>query len=439
MNNNIKTDGKSDGVFSIEKIIKRNGDEVDFDIKKIQNAIFKALKETEEGKEEDAKAVAQKVLEELDQKCKTQNECLPKVEEVQDIVEIKLMESKFLKTAKAYILYRNKRNESRKRDIFKKRTNLKPYEYPELAEYTDAIRNSYWIHTEFNYTSDIQDYKVTLSEVEKSAIKNSMMAISQLEIEVQTFWTKLYDKFPKPELGSVGVTFAESEVRHKDAYSHLLEILGLNEDFEKIEEIPVMKRRIDYLESIIDGVSFESNKEYVRSILLFSLFIENVSLFSQFFVIMSFNKHKNWLKGISNVVEATSKEETIHCAFGTEVINIVKNEEHPEWFDEEYEEKVYETFREAYKVEEDVIEWIYEKGDIDFVPKATTKEFIKNKVNVSLESIGLEPMFEIDQKLLEQTDWFDDEILATKHVDFFAKRSINYTKRSKSITEDDLF
>jgi ribonucleoside-diphosphate reductase beta chain len=48
------------------------------------------------------------------------------------------------------------------------------------------------------------------------------------------------------------------------------------------------------------------------SVLLFSLFIEHVSLFSQFLIMMSFNQYKNMLKGISNVVEATSKEEQIH-------------------------------------------------------------------------------------------------------------------------------
>lgn len=44
---------------------------------------------------------------------------------------------------------------------------------------------------------------------------------------------------------------------------------------------------------------------YTKSVLLFSLFIEHVSLFSQFLIMMSFNKEKNLFKGISNVVEAT--------------------------------------------------------------------------------------------------------------------------------------
>ena len=73
------------------------------------------------------------------------------------------------------------------------------------------------------------------------------------------------------------------------------------------------------------------------------------------------------------------------------------------------------------------------------MPKAVIKEFIKNRLNNSLKSIGIEPIFEIDESLLQQTDWFDDEVIATKHVDFFNKRSINYNKRSQSITSDDLF
>src|SRR5699024_7030324 len=81
----------------------------------------------------------------------------------------------------------------------------------------------------------------------------------------------------------------------------------------------------------------------------------------------------------------------------------------------------------------------YEAGDLDFLPKATVKEFVKNRLNNSLESIGYERLFDVDDQAVESTDWFDDEITATKHVDFFVKRSINYTKRSRSIGADDLF
>lgn len=141
---------------------------------------------------------------------------------------------------------------------------------------------------------------------------------------------------------------------------------------------------------------------------------------------------------MSNAIEATSKEEQIHGLFGIELINIIR-EEHPEWFDETMEREVIQSCRDAYESEKIVIDWIYEDGDLDFMPKETVKEFVKNRLNNSLDSIGYKPIFEIDEKAVESTDWFDDEVVATKHVDFFVKRSINYSKRTRSITGDDLF
>ncbi len=424
--------------MEITKIIKRDAEISNFELDKITKAIEKAMLSVDHGTKRDAIAITKIVNGTLLERKLNEPEYIPTVEQVQDIVEYKLMDSPFHDDAKAYILYRNEQTRNRKRNIFEKRLNLKPYDYPALTEYVDAIRHSYWIHTEFNYTSDIQDFKAYLTETEKSAIKNTMLAISQIEVAVKTFWGDIYKSMPKPEIGAVGSTFAESEVRHHDAYSHLLEILGLNNEFKDLKKNPVMMRRVNYLEGALKNVKSEDNKEFSESIILFSLFIEHVSLFSQFLIIMAFNKHKNVLKGISNVVEATSKEEQIHGDFGIDIIKIIK-EENPDWFDEDHSLMVQETCKEAFIAESKIIDWIFEKGELDFLPKNVIKEFIKNRFNNSLSSIGIPKIFDVDQKLLSETDWFDDEIIGTKHGDFFVKRSINYSKRTKSITSDDLF
>lgn len=423
---------------ALTEIIKRDGSRVPFDRKKIALAIEKAMRAAGEYTAPAPDLVTNAVVKALTAKKEADHSFIPTVEGVQDEVERELMSEEFLPTAKAYILYRQEHALMRKRDIFKKRINLKPYEYPELLEYVDAIRHSYWIHTEFNFTSDIQDFKVHVAPHERTAIKHAMLAIAQIEVSVKTFWGKIYDKLPKPEIGNVGFTFAESEVRHQDAYAHLLEILGLNHEFEHIKEIPPIIRRVNYLEKSIQHAKSDDNRDYAQSILLFSLFVEHVSLFSQFLIIMAFNKHKNIFKGVSNVIEATSKEEQIHGLFGIDIINIIK-QEHPEWFDDEYSETIIESCREAYEAESAIVDWIFEDGELDFMSADVVKEFIKNRFNNSLASIGLPRIFPISQPLLDKTEWFDDEVIATKHGDFFVKRSINYNKRSKSITEDDLF
>jgi len=421
----------------IKNVIKRDGAVQPFDIEKVEQAVYKAMLSVDKGTIDDARTVALGVVEYLKSNT-VSGDKHPSVEQIQNVVEQELMKKDFFDVAKAYILYRKERAELRKRDIFKKRTNLKPYEYPELYEYVSAIRHSYWIHTEFNYTSDIQDFKVNVNEKERNAIKNAMLAIAQIEVAVKTFWGNIYGKMPKPEIGAVGFTFAESEVRHMDAYAHLLEILGLNEEFKKIKEFPPLIDRVRYLEKAIKNARSDDNREYAQSILLCSLCIEHVALFAQCLIIMSFNKYRNIFKGISNAVEATSKEEQIHGLFGIDVINIIKSE-HPDWFDKEYEDVIIESCKEAFESEKKVVDWILEMGEIDFMPKNVVLEFIKNRFNNSLASIGIQRIFEVDKALLEKTDWFDDEVIATKHGDFFVKRSINYNKRNQSVTGDDLF
>ncbi len=422
----------------IEHIFKRDFTKKQFEFEKITDAILRAMISVKNGDVKDAEKISNDVYNALLIRKKELNNYVPNVEEVQDLVEQTLMKSEFLDVAKAYILYRNTQARKRQRDMFEKRINLKPYEYPELYEYVPAIRHSYWIHSEFNFTSDIQDFKTRLSDKECSAIKNTMLAISQIEVAVKSFWGDMYQKIPKPEVGSVGATFAESEVRHADAYSHLLEILGLNKEFENLKKKPVIMKRVKYLETALANSKSENTQEYAESVLLFSLFIEHVSLFSQFLIIMAFNKHKNMLKGISNVVEATSKEEQIHGDFGIDLIRILKSE-NPNWFNSDYEIRIQDMCKKAYEAESSIVDWIFEKGELDFLPKSHVNEFVKDRFNRSLESIGLNKVFTTNEELLNETEWFNDEIIGTKHGDFFVKRSINYSKRTQSITGDDLF
>lgn len=101
---------------SPKKIRKRDGRIVDFDTKKITNAIFKAAQAV--GGEDLARAeeLASKVVEELEKR--HNGEGIPTVEEVQDTVETVLIRSGHAQTAKAYILYRRKRAELREAKQF---------------------------------------------------------------------------------------------------------------------------------------------------------------------------------------------------------------------------------------------------------------------------------------------------------------------------------
>lgn len=93
-----------------KSIKKRDGRTAKFDRKKIEKAIEKAGLETSEFDAAQAVELTDKVLGVLE----TRNQKrLPSVEDIQDIVEDALIDSKFKKTAKAYIIYRDQHKKLR--------------------------------------------------------------------------------------------------------------------------------------------------------------------------------------------------------------------------------------------------------------------------------------------------------------------------------------
>ena len=103
-------------VSALVKIVKkRDGSVVPFDVERIVNAINKAMVQTGEGSLEEARLVANKVLADLVRIIKKHKNFVPTVEGIQDSVEKELILSEYVKTAKAYILYREKRAKLREK------------------------------------------------------------------------------------------------------------------------------------------------------------------------------------------------------------------------------------------------------------------------------------------------------------------------------------
>lgn len=321
--------------------------------------------------------------------------------------------------------------------LFKPRKQVLPYEYPNLIQYSDAIRHSYWLHTEFTYTSDIQNYYSDCTEHEKNVVTRAMLAISQIEVDVKRFWGDIYYLFPKPEMDLIGGVFFDSETRHFDAYRNLLELLGMNTLFTTVPSIEPLQARVNYIGKFMKGKK-KNQRGAILSTTLFSLFVEHISLFSQFLIMMSFNKERNLFKGLSNAIEATSKEEEIHGKFGIEIINILK-EENPELFTDELYQELSELAKEAFEAEMKIVDWIFDGQDLTFLSIETVKNYIRKRYNNSLAELGLPAEYVVVEDEYKKVEWFDVEVLASKENDFFNKRSTDYSKKGKAITADDLF
>lgn len=322
--------------------------------------------------------------------------------------------------------------------IFNEQVSRKPDNYPWTQDFIEAMHNGFWTHREFNFSSDVQDFRVNLTEQQKQIIIRALSTIGQLEISVKKFWAKLGDNLPHPSLNDLGYTMAHVEVIHGDAYERLLEILGIDDNFEKILELDIIKGRVNYLRKHLHKFHDNNKKQFIYSLILFTLFVENIALFSQFYTISYFGRFLNLLKDTNKQVEYTSREENLHAMIGIKIINTIR-QEYPELFDKELEDKILYESKEAVKYECEIIDWIVNGYEDKNLNSPLLKEFIKFRLNDSLTQIGYSPVFEINNDLLSKTSWFDEQILGNNMTDFFHSRPVEYSKKALSFDIETLF
>ena len=187
----------------VPQIEKRDGRLVPFNFEKIVEAIHKAMLASNEGSREDATLVAHQVAGELVKTKKRHKNLLPTVESIQDDVERQLMLNDFTETAKAYILYRDKRNQMRAEQVevpehvralaeeskkYFKNNSLGEFVY--LRSYSKWIptegRRETWVETVDRYLSFMQENlgdkltKKEYAELRKAILSQQVMPSMRL-------------------------------------------------------------------------------------------------------------------------------------------------------------------------------------------------------------------------------------------------------------------
>lgn len=322
--------------------------------------------------------------------------------------------------------------------LFEEQISRKPDLYPWTQQFMDAMHHGHWTDKEFNFQSDLHDFKVKLTDLEREMLVKSLSTIGQVEISVKKFWLKLGDNLPHPSISDLGCVMANIEVIHGNAYERLLEVLGLEQAFDDILKLDIIKGRVNYLRKHLHKFHSDNRKQFVYSLILFTLFVENIALFFQFYVILWFGRYRNCLKDTTKQVEYTSREEDIHAKVGIRLINDLQ-EEYPDLFDDELKQKVLYESEKYLNYECEIIDWLLGDFDHKKLSKPILKNLIKARMNGSLSEIGYEKIFTVDKDLLKETDWFDEQLLGNNMTDFFYSRPTEYSKKNQSFGEEDLF
>lgn len=322
--------------------------------------------------------------------------------------------------------------------LFEEQISRKPDLYPWTKQFIEAIWKGFWTPEEFNFRSDYSQFKNDLTSAEQQIVVKTMSAIGQIEIAVKSFWADVGNNLPHPSIKDLGFAMANSEVIHNMAYEKILDVLHLTHVFEENLNVDVIKGRVDYLRKYNKKVYKDARKQYIYSIALFTLFVENVSLFSQFYIIMHLNRNKAVMKDCAQQVQYTRNEEMLHAQVGIKLIQTLR-EEYPDLFDKELEDRIKHECVESLRAESKVIDWIMDGHTAPGLSADILKSFIAKRMADSMDMIGIDNSEIVyDEGHVKETFWFDEELFGANMTDFFQKRPVEYAK-GKGISADDLF
>jgi ribonucleoside-diphosphate reductase beta chain len=303
------------------------------------------------------------------------------------------------------------------------RPHYKPFEYQTAFEFYKQQHQAHWLADEVPLSSDLNDWKMKLSESEKNLIGNILKSFAQTETYVNDYWsTKVSIWFPKHEIKAMACAFADFESIHAEAYARLNEELGLD-DFQAFMEDEEAKAKIDRLVELPGNTL----REKALSLAIFSAFTEGVNLFSSFAILMSFQL-RNLMKGTGQIVEWSVRDESLHSKAGCWLFRTLM-EENPELDNPMMTIDIYEACGISVGLEFDFIDKAFEMGDVEGLNKNQLKNFIKARANEKVKELGYQPLYnDIDPNLLKQMEWFGHLTSGKTHQDFFAGRVTDYSK-----------
>jgi ribonucleoside-diphosphate reductase beta chain len=310
------------------------------------------------------------------------------------------------------------------------RPHYKPFEYQTAFEFYKDQHRAHWLADEVPLASDLNDWKMKLTESEKNLVGNILKSFAQTETYVNDYWsTKVAVWFPKHEIKAMACAFADFESIHAEAYARLNEELGLD-NFEAFMEDEEAKAKIDRLVEQPGDTLYDK----ALSLAIFSAFTEGVNLFSSFAVLMSFQL-RNMMKGTGQIVEWSVRDESLHSKAGCWLFRTLLKE-NPELDTKEMTQAIYEACDLSVNLEFDFIDKAFEMGDIEGLTKEQLKNFIKARANEKMKELGYTAIYnDIDPNLLKQMEWFGHLTSGKTHQDFFANRVTDYSKSTADWTD----
>lgn len=223
--------------------------------------------------------------------------------------------------------------------------------------YKDGVANN-WAPEEVSMQKDVEQWKslTALNDVERRMIIYNLGFFSTAEsLTANNLVLAVYKHVTNPECRQYLLRQAFEEAIHTDTFIYCCDTLGLNPDeiYNMYQTIPSIKEKdefvVDLTKSLFDP-NFTTDgvvniQRFLRDLIGFYVIMEGIFFYAGFAMMLAL-KRQNKMVGIGEQFEYIMRDESLHLAFGCDLINTIKAE-NPEVWTTQFQEEIVELIKKA--------------------------------------------------------------------------------------------
>ncbi len=309
-----------------------------------------------------------------------------------------------------------------------------PLTYPWARQhYKTGVANN-WVPEEVPMQDDIELWKKSgpgeLTADERRMILYNLGFFSTAEsLTANNIVLAIYAHVTNPESRQYLLRQAYEEAVHTDTFIYCCDSLGLDPDeiYNMYTSIPSIKAKDDFVIDMTKSVfdpnfktdTIENIQRFVRDLVGFYVIMEGIFFYAGFAMMLSLlRQHK--MIGIGEQFQYILRDETIHLAFGSDLINTIVAE-NPQIWTPEFKKEIADNIIKGVDLEKAYTADSLPRGILGLNP-STINEYLEYIADRRLERIGLEKVYGTANPL----QWMSEIVDLKKEKNFFETRVTEY-------------
>ena len=303
--------------------------------------------------------------------------------------------------------------------------------------YKDALANT-WTPEEIPMQDDIEQWKspTALTDVERRLIMWNLGFFSTAEsLTANNIVLAVYNHVTNPECRQYMLRQAFEEAVHTDTFIYVCDSLGLDPDeiYGMYEAIPSIKEKDEFVVNLTTSVldpNFTTEgpaniQRFIHDLVGFYVIMEGIFFYAGFAMMLALKRQKKMI-GIGEQFEFIMRDESLHLAYGVDLINTIV-QENPEAWTDEFRAQLVDLIKQSVELEKIYARDACPEGIVGINSEQfiTYVEYIADR---RLERIGLPKVYEADNPF----PWMSQATDLVKEKNFFETRVTEYQTGSLS-------